>query len=225
MKYLLHLVVIFLLTSSVCMAQDVEVFSADRFFNLGNAAYKADDFDDAIYYYEKARMLDPGSEDIIINLQLANERLSTDIIELDPFFLATWWNSISGLLLPGGWKVLSIVFLLALLLVVYMRLFKAKLKENNVFYSLVGLLVATFLIAVLAGCTRSNQIFHSPYVIVFGDDQSLHLGPDVVSEEVKQITGGNKLKVLDQVEGWYKVSAMDSEQGWIRKENVKHLSY
>jgi uncharacterized protein YgiM (DUF1202 family) len=60
---------------------------------------------------------------------------------------------------------------------------------------------------------------------VFGEDQSLYEGPDTVSEEVKKLTGGNKVKILDEDGEWYKVSAVDSEQGWIKKQNVKLIKF
>lgn len=205
--------------------QDEQLFSSDTLFNLGNQAYSDEQFDQAIFYYEKAKLLDPTSKDIAINLQLANEQLSTDIIEIEPFFLATWWQYISGLLLPGGWKILSVVILIGLLVLVYLFLFKNKQESNNLFYSMLGILLFLFLVSLFAGVSRTNQIFESPFVIVFGDDQTLQLGPDEVSEQVKEITGGNKLKVLDQDGEWYKVSAMDSEQGWIKKERVKHIKF
>jgi len=201
--------------------QDEMNLSADNLFNLGNAAYNNEHFDQAIFYYEQARFLDPSGKDIAVNLQLANENLSTDIIEIEPFFLAEWWNGICNLMLPGGWKIISIAFLICLLMLVYFHYFKNKVESKNLFYSSSGVLIAFFIIAVLAGNTRTNQIFNSPFAIVFGEDQSLYVGPDLVSEKIKDITGGNKLRILDEDDVWYKVSAMDSEQGWIKKENVR----
>jgi len=226
MKYFNYIIcLLFLFGEGTVQGQSEELVSADHFYNLGNEAYSEDRFDDAIFYYEKARLLDPGGKDIATNLQLANEQLSTDIIELEPFFLATWWNALSGLFLPGEWKIVSVLCLIGLLALVYFYLFKSMPKDKNLFYIILGILLAIFLISILAGLTRSNQIYNSPHAIVFGGDQSLYLGPDQISEQVKEITGGNKLRILDEIEDWYKVSAMDSEQGWIKKENVKLIKF
>jgi len=226
MKYLKFLFIgLFTLMLGDTNGQDQLILSADSLYNLGNAAYSNKQYDQAILYYEKAKLLDPFSEDISVNLQLANEQLSTDIIELDPFFLATWWKSLNGLLLPGGWKIISILVLFGIVIGFYFHFFKNKPEGRSLFYVILGVLVTLFIITIVAGQGRANQIFNSPYVIVFGDDQALFLGPDLVSEEVKQITGGNKLKILDEDGEWYKVSAMDSEQGWIKKENVKLIKF
>ena len=209
--------------SAVC--QDTSVYSADRLFNLGNEAYSDDNLDDAIFYYERARLLDPLAEDIAINLQLANEQLSTDIIELNPFFLASWWKSFTGIMLPGGWKVLSVFIFLMILAMVYLYFFKEVAFLDKYFRIVSMVLVLFFLLSIFAGNARTNQIFNAPHAIVFGSDQSLYLGPDKVSEQVKEVTGGNKVRILDEDGVWFKVATMDSEQGWIMKDNVKRIRF
>ena len=215
---------IFLFQSVTANGQDEAIISAGQLYNLGNQAYNEEAFDDAIYYYEKAMLLDPGSKDIATNLQLANEQLSTDIIEIEPFFLASWWNGLSGMFLPGGWKIVSIICLIGLLSLVFFYFFKERPSDKNHFYAILGIGLLLFLVTIFAGQTRTNQIYNSPYVIVFGGNQALYQAPDPISEEVKDITGGNKLRILDEFEGWYKVAAMDSEQGWIKKEKVRAIS-
>jgi tetratricopeptide (TPR) repeat protein len=223
--YTLFFLGLFLLVQADLRGQNEINFSADSLYNLGNSAYYDQQFDAAIYYYEKARLLDPGAEDIITNLQLANERLSTEIIELKPFFLVSWWDAVTGLMLPGGWKFSSVLVLALLLLLCYFYLFKDKPKKKSLFYALLGVFTFFFLLTIAAGKTRTDQIYNSSFAIVFGNDQSLYLGPDDVSEEVKQVTGGNKLRILDEAGDWYKVSAMDSEQGWIKKEHVQRIKF
>ncbi|MEM9548301.1 MAG: hypothetical protein AAGA77_20125 [Bacteroidota bacterium] len=224
MRYILIAIALIFICSNNIQGQDEEILSADRLFNKGNKAYEDEQFDDAIFYYERAKLLDPLGEDIATNLNLANERLSTDIIELDPFFLIFWWNVFNGIMLPGGWKIFSVLCLAMLLLAVYLYFFKNKPRQR-VFYMISGILFSLFILSLLAGNSRVNQIYNSSYVIVVGADQSLYIGPDEISEKVKDITGGNKLKILDAIEEWYKVSAMDSEQGWIKKENVRLLKF
>jgi len=224
-KIVLFEVLFLLIVSGPITGQDQPIYSADSLYNLGNKAYAEDQLDLAIFYYEKAKLLDPFARDIAVNLQLANEQLSTDIIELEPFFLATWWERISGLMLPGGWKVLSILLLVSILVLTFFYFFKGKPAQVNHYYSIVGVLIFLFIFSILAGQSRSNRIFNSPHAIIFGNDQSLYLGPDTVSEKVKQVTGGNKLKILDADGEWFKVAAMDSEQGWIKKDAVRRVAF
>ena len=215
----------FMLVALQGAAQTSIIYSADSLFNLGNQAYGNEQLDQAIFFYERAHLLDPHAEDIGINIQLANENLSTDIVEIAPFFLASWWKSLYTYLLPGSWKLISIGFLFLGLVLVYFFNFKENNWSRTIYYSLLSSVLILFILSILAGNSRNRQIFNSPFAIVFGEEQSLYQGPDEISEQVKTITGGNKLRILDEVGNWYKVSAMDSEQGWILKNKVQCIAF
>lgn len=222
-RLILSLSIVFLLQSGI--AQSAAIYSSDSLFNLGNKAFSIDQFDESIFHYERAKLIDPRAADINTNLQLAKEKLSTAIIEVEPFFLAKWWRGFSHLMLPGGWKIVSIIFLAAMLVFAYLLFLTDKLTNTRFVRPMLGVLFAFFLLSILAGNSRYNEIFHSPYAIVMGNEQSLYEGPDEISVRVKSITGGNKLRILDEDGEWYKVSAMDSEQGWLKKVNVKLIHF
>ena len=215
---------LFIAFSFLSIAQESDVFSADQYFNKGNTAYNSKQYGEAVYQFEKALILDPGAHDIHVNLKLAVERLDSDIIELEPFFLADWWKSISDMFLPGTWKMLSVAFLIALLVMVFVYLFKGKLTAK-VTYSLGSVFIVLIFISTLAGFTRANSIFDNKYAVLSGSIESLLEGPDLVSEKVKPVVSGVKIKILDSNAEWYKVAAMDSEHGWVLKSQVRLLKF
>src|SRR5882757_4527610 len=57
------------------------------YFNLGNAYYKTDDIAAALLYYEKAHKLSPGDEDIRVNIQLANSKITDKQDDVPEFFI------------------------------------------------------------------------------------------------------------------------------------------
>ncbi len=215
---------IFIAFSFLGIAQNSNVFSADEYFNQGNAAYNSKQYGEAVYQFEKALILDPKSQDIHVNLKLAVERLDADIIELEPFFLAHWWKAVSNTFLPGTWKLISVALLIALLAMVFMYLFRGKLT-SKIAYSLGSTLIFLILISTLAGLTRANSIFENKYAVLNGNIESLLEGPDLVSEKVKPVVSGVKVKILDSNAEWYKVAAMDSEHGWVLKSQVRLLKF
>ncbi len=224
MKNRILYITLFIAFSFLGTSQNANEFSADNYFNLGNEAYSNSQFGEAVYQYEKALLLDPNSQDILVNLNLAVERLDTDIIELDQFFLANWWQRLSNSFLPGTWKIISIVLLIGLLALTFIYLFKDQLT-SKLSYSLGGILIFLILISVLAGNSRFNSIFNNNYAVLSGTIDSLLEGPDIVSEEVKPVVNGAKVEILDSNADWYKVATMDSEQGWVLKSNVRLLKF
>jgi len=202
-----------------------DIISADVLYNKGTEAYSKNDFGTAVYYFEKAKLLDPFSNDLKINLKLSQERIESDIVELDGFFLSHWWKGFSNVLLPGGWKMLSILLLLGFLGLLYFQWLKEPILSRNRFFALLSFLFVFFLLSLFAGNTRYNDIFNNEFGIVNEKGNHLLEGPDVVSEKVKEITHGVKVKIIDSSGAWFKVAAMDSEQGWIKKEELTGLSF
>ncbi|MCD4679268.1 MAG: TonB-dependent receptor [Bacteroidales bacterium] len=90
--------------------------SPELYYNLGNSYFKINDLPSAILYYEKAIKLDPGDEDVIFNLKVANSMIPDKIEEVPLMFYKRWWNSIYDLFGANMWAKLSVFCLIAFLL-------------------------------------------------------------------------------------------------------------
>lgn len=225
MKNSIFLSICFLFSTLCTQAQSSETISADELYNSGNQAYNDNKFGEAVYNFEKALILHPKAKDLKINLELAKERLDADIIELDPFFLSEWWDGLKNTFMPGTWKFISILLLIGLIGLVYFFLFGNKELSKSKVYLGIGVITFAMLLSIFAGISRANDIFDNPYAVIFGESDALYQGPDPVSDKIKSVVSGVKVKVLDQSGVWYKVSTMDSEQGWILKQNVRLLKF
>ncbi len=68
--------------------------SADLYYNLGNAHFKAGSLGQAILHWEKARLRAPGDPDILANLELARSLTVDEVEPLSRFWLisvVSWW--------------------------------------------------------------------------------------------------------------------------------------
>ncbi len=62
-------------------------FESDKlYYNLGNAYFKLNNLPMAIFYYEKAKKLNPYDADILFNLEIANGRIIDKIEPVPQFF-------------------------------------------------------------------------------------------------------------------------------------------
>ena len=57
-----------------------QVESGELYYNMANAYYKTNKVADAIFYYEKALIIEPNNKDILFNLEFA-KRMTLDNIE------------------------------------------------------------------------------------------------------------------------------------------------
>jgi tetratricopeptide (TPR) repeat protein len=74
--------------------------SGDLYYNLGNTYFKRGEIGPAILYYERARRLMPGDDDLLANLDLARQQTADEITPLPEFWLfraVRWWVGLLGL--------------------------------------------------------------------------------------------------------------------------------
>ena len=208
----------------IALATKAQETDASKLYNEAIIAYKQDDMGTAVYNLELAQLIKPYDQEIAHNLRLAKAKVAVDVVELDGFFLSEWLHGAAGSLSPGTWKYITILLLIAILFLMYSKLIKD--KQGKLFswatISILGLLVV---ISVLLGSTRERQLHQGKYAIVMSpESNSLKEGPDEVSEDIKPVSPGVKLEIIDESQDWYKVLAMDKEQGWIEMSAVQIIS-
>jgi tetratricopeptide (TPR) repeat protein len=97
--------------------------SASLDYNIGNAYFKLNNTPGAILFYERAKLLKPGDEDISYNLQIAKTLIVDKFVEIPDIFFVSWYNFIALILSTNAWAGISlasfILFLLSLSLYIY----------------------------------------------------------------------------------------------------------
>lgn len=198
-------------------------FSAEVYFNLGNAYYKQEEIPLAILNYEKARKLSPGDEDIQVNIQLANLKIADKIDVVPEFFLAKWWRSFILFCPAGILSVLSVSgFLLGFaFLIVYLFAISITLKRPA-FYSGIILLVLALLINFVASL-QTSYLTGSNEAVVFAGTVNVKSGPKDSFKTLFVIHEGLKVSVKTQSEEWIKVELPNGNVGWITSASVKKI--
>ena len=118
--------------------------SAALYFNIGNCYYRLNNVAESIFFFEKAKQLNPFDEDISINSAFA-QNMSIDAVELLPKSQVTKFKEgLFELFNQEGWSV--VLILLSWLLVIFWVLYlknKTPLSKRIFFVS--TLLTALFL--------------------------------------------------------------------------------
>ena len=75
----------------------------ELYYNLGNTCFKLNDFPGAILWYERAKRLDPGNEDITFNLNVANSKIADKIEPVPEMFYRRWYFMLVNRFPADGW--------------------------------------------------------------------------------------------------------------------------
>ncbi|MEL7371895.1 MAG: tetratricopeptide repeat protein [Myxococcota bacterium] len=193
------------------------IHNPDVLFNLGNAYAKNDQPLDAVIAYERALRLSPGDEDILANLSLVRNRLSSDGTN----DIETPEAPLSAADAFAPWVAVVPPFLVALALLIGNALFWWGLwvpARRWTFVSVGGGLAAVAAILLIA------------HAVVAGDDVAvvkqptpLREGPRPQFREAGTLPIGARVRIIDTDGSWREVQRDDGTTGWLRLKDIVPL--
>ena len=193
------------------------------YYNLGNAYFKMNDFARAILWYERARKLDPSSEDIDFNLNVANTRIADKIEPIPVFFLKKWLAGLVWLFSADTWAMAGIIALVAALagFVLY-QVSRVLFLRKAGFWGGTGLLTVSLLMLILAWSSHRIERSTSE-AIVFAPTITVTSSPNEQSTDLFVLHEGTKVRLLDQISGWYEVRIANGSVGWLPVEALEKI--
>ena len=202
---------------------DSDFEQTDLCYNLGNAYFKAGNIPNAIFYFEKAKKLAPSDEDVLHNLQIANQQI-TDRLELVPEpFYKTWWNTWLQFFSPNQWTrialvLFSLIFLLASL---FFLIREVKYRKVSFYSGLVVLVITLFsFFFAYESYQRANR--HNE-AIIFTPSVVVKSSPNEKSVDLFVIHEGLKVKLLQKEGSWTKIRIGNGKIGWVLQEEYRRI--
>jgi len=195
--------------------------SAELYYNLGNACYRSGQLPRAILFFERARRLTPGDEDLQHNLLLANMMI-TDRIEPAPrLFFWDYWDGVKGAfsILQITWLTyLAYLAILALLTLMVLGRRYALRKAGLIGAIAMGL-VCLFLVIVFVA--KVGDLNATDEAIVMSQIATVKNSPDDKSTDAFVLHGGVKVWITDRVSEWAKIRLADGKVGWIERAAIE----
>ena len=197
--------------------------AAELYYNLGNAYFKVHDIPHAILYYERARLLDPGNEDIRYNLTLARTYVTDKTEVLPEFFLVAWYHWFLERLSADGWALISMItfFLGLVFLTLYVFAHKGGLKRTGFITGAVLLVLAAF--SFLFAWQSRNILTAHDHAIVMHPAVTVKSSPGEEGTDLFVIHEGLKVAVEDSVDHWTEIRLPDGSKGWLPDETITKI--
>ncbi len=197
--------------------------SAELYYNLGNSFYKQNQIPSAILYYEKALKLDPGNDNILFNLKLANSRIQDKIEDLPLIFFVRWYIGLYTMFSVDNWaKIALVLFSLFALFSLFYFLGKSVLVRKTGFY-----LGFVFLILSASSLFLTYKKHHSQIeqnqAILFAPAVTVKSSPNVNGVDLFVIHEGAKLQVIDKVGQWCEIKIANGSIGWIEMKTIRFI--
>jgi tetratricopeptide (TPR) repeat protein len=205
------------------LVTNFELESSDLYFNIGNCYYKLGKIAPAIYYFEKALLLNPNDEAIQTNLSFAQKRAIDDIKEIPEIGFGQMVFSFTKIASVDTWAWIAVFggfgFLLSFIVYYFGQ---TTLLKRSFFIGMFVFLLVLF-VAVLAAIIQKEMEAKIRPAIVFAEEVAVKTEPRTNAETAFELHEGTKVFVLETVANWQHIQLTDKTQGWIEKEAIKEL--
>ena len=194
------------------------VESADLYFNLANANFKADHIGPAIFYYKKALKLKPNDQEIQFNLQFARQQH-----ELDPDEKKTWFKEkFAGFMnLTSIHRALklAIVFYWLFLLGLALALF---IKRPAMTYICIGFGIVFVL---MSGYTLTKHCVsaHHREGVVLKEKAPVKYSYEEDDDTAFTLPGGATVDIINSRKSWHQIRLSDGRGGWIKADDLGEI--
>jgi len=191
--------------------------SSELYYNLGNCHYKAQNWANAIWHYEKSLKLE-RNEKTIQNLELANLKIIDRIEEIPQLFYKKWWSSFISMFNTFSWQLISILIIWFALAIKILSQFTNYKKEHflSILYSLT-------LISVFATYSSYQRNITKKEAIIFTSSVVVNSAPTTNSTNLFSLHSGSKIEILDTIGEWINIKIANGSSGWIKESGCKLL--
>lgn len=195
--------------------------SAEIYYNLGNAYYKENKTASAIFYYERALLLDPSDADIRFNLELAKQKSVDKIVPVGEFFISAWFRALKQSANAESWSLIGVACYILLLICAAVFLFNNKIVLRKIsFYSAIMFIVIV-IVANLFAADQTDQLQNRSAAIVFAPTVTVKSSPDNSGNDLFLLHEGTKVIVKSKLGSWYEIQLEDGNIGWIPKDKIE----
>jgi tetratricopeptide (TPR) repeat protein len=189
--------------------------SWELYYNLGNTFYKMNDFASAILYYEKAKKLNPGNDDINFNLKVTSNKIADKIEPLPEMFYKRWYRNLIELFPVDDWaRIIILTFVLSLFFALFYVMSQRIYLRKMGFWA--GILFFTVsLIAVHFSIQNYKTQQNNTEAIIFTPTVTIKSSPDEKSIDLFVLHEGTKVQILDNIGNWYEIRIANGSVGWL----------
>jgi tetratricopeptide (TPR) repeat protein len=193
--------------------------SADLYYNMGNAAYRANSIGYAILYFEKTLKLDPGNEDAANNLEFASRHRVDTFEEVPELFIRSWIRAFFLLLPERGWSLLALLFFTLIIssIIIYVYSRKLLLKKLGFFVAIVA--VFLFFLSFTGALKSFRSITKPESGIILTPSVIVRSSPSESGTELFILHEGTRVRINEGVTGWQNIRVIDGREGWITTDD------
>ena len=198
--------------------------SGELYYNLGNTYFKLGETGPAILYYERARRLMPGDDDLRANLELARALATDEITPLPGFWLfraVGWW--VGFLPQPALVWLVAVGYLTAMTAVILAILRPATMLATWARRVALAGAVVTIVFGINLAI-RELGIGAAEEAVIMAAEVEVQSAPsDDGALQIFTVHEGTKVRIGRRSDAWIEIVLEDGKVGWVRADRLQPI--
>lgn len=195
--------------------------SADLYYNLAGAHFKAGKKGEAILNYYRAQRLAPGDKDIAYNLAYAQSFVKDKIEAVPEFALRRWMGSAERVMSADAWGVCSLVCLGVMLVAVGFYLLAQRRKIRKTGFVVAAVSLVAMVLSLAFGGEARRRLTSEDEAVVLSTAAVVKASPEKTGKDLFILHEGTKVELLDVFGEWSEIRIADGNEGWIRSTAIE----
>ncbi len=189
--------------------------SAELFYNLGCAYFRAGDIGRAILWFERAKILKPRDRDINKNLAFTR-KLTQDKIEsiYRNTLLAWFWRIIERISFSELWWLLLIISLAATIATSF-----SILQLRGYWFGIVLWII--FILVAGSWYMKGNRLWEIHLGITISSKADVRSEPSSEGEILFTIHSGTRVGIIEKRRDWFRIAIEDGHTGWANENTIE----
>ena len=197
--------------------------SAALYYNLANCYYRLNNVGESVFYYEKAKLLNPNDQDIKVNAAFA-QNMAIDAVELLPQSqLTRIKNTFFNFFSTEGWAILAVVLAWFCAMFICLYLWNKTPVLKRTFFILAILSSLLLVSSISISFMKSSMEKSINFGILFSEKIDVWAEPNSRSEVLFLLHEGTKVQLLDALQEWQKIKIANGSEGWIKGGVIRSL--
>ena len=198
--------------------------NGELYYNVGNAYFKLGQLGPAILYYERARRLMPGDDDLLANLELARSLTADAVAPLPRFWLfraVGWWVGLLGR--PALIWIVTLAYLVATTSLMAAILRPATPLAFWARRTAIAAAIFTLVFGVNL-VVRELGLGASEEAIVMADEATVQSAPsEDTALQIFTVHEGTKVRIDRRSDDWAEIVLEDGTVGWAQAEHLEPI--
>lgn len=195
--------------------------SADLYYNLAGAYFKAGKRGKAILNYLRAQRLAPGDDDIAYNLAYAESFVKDKIEAVPEFALSRWMGSVARVMSSDKWGVCTLICLGVTLVAAGFYLLSARRKVRKTGFVVALVMLVATILSLSFGADTRQALTSQDEAVVLSTAAVVKASPEKSGKDLFILHEGTKVEVLDAFGEWSEIRIADGNEGWIRTSAIE----